>query len=265
MASFVGSSSGVPGSPRTVDEFPPAANAAVFRDLLIFEERLKQNAARLGARKQKYQAFLYLLCTCILWAVYSLCYQPQDNVIIYYARLGLVSVCCTMVMLFFASGIYAGRITAANKFVPQANRSLRNFNMLLNRDTNSRFSAWLAWIPFWQRIAPRAPPPFFDKGPARTMRSKSPRAAFFRHNTASSIPQSGSSRGELVFSNRVTPHFREGYERYRGAFERKRKEKLALQQQNRPSWFWPFSSGKRDAPSSAEKQATRIAPVGEQP
>lgn len=30
-------------------------STAAFRDLLIFEERLKQNAARLKNRKQKYQ------------------------------------------------------------------------------------------------------------------------------------------------------------------------------------------------------------------
>lgn len=36
--------------------FPPPASAAVYRDLLIFEERLKQNSARLKARKNKYQS-----------------------------------------------------------------------------------------------------------------------------------------------------------------------------------------------------------------
>lgn len=35
--------------------FAPESGAAAFRDLLIFEERLKQNAARLHKRKHKYQ------------------------------------------------------------------------------------------------------------------------------------------------------------------------------------------------------------------
>ncbi|WFD24837.1 hypothetical protein MEQU1_003543 [Malassezia equina] len=35
--------------------FTPAPTTAAFRDLLIFEERLKQNAARMQERKAKYQ------------------------------------------------------------------------------------------------------------------------------------------------------------------------------------------------------------------
>lgn len=35
--------------------FTPALDAQTFRDLLIFEERLKQNAARLQSRKKKYE------------------------------------------------------------------------------------------------------------------------------------------------------------------------------------------------------------------
>jgi len=34
--------------------FAPAPEPAAFRDLLIFEERLKQNAARLIRRRRKY-------------------------------------------------------------------------------------------------------------------------------------------------------------------------------------------------------------------
>ena len=40
---------------KSADHFPPVPNTAAFRDLLIFEERLKQNAARLKNRKHKYQ------------------------------------------------------------------------------------------------------------------------------------------------------------------------------------------------------------------
>lgn len=46
--------SGVRGT-TTLDRFTPMPSTAAFRDLLIFEERLKQNAARLKNRKQKYQ------------------------------------------------------------------------------------------------------------------------------------------------------------------------------------------------------------------
>jgi hypothetical protein len=35
--------------------FAPAAQQASFKDLLLFEERLKQNAALLRSRKRKYE------------------------------------------------------------------------------------------------------------------------------------------------------------------------------------------------------------------
>jgi hypothetical protein len=39
------------------------------------------------------------------------------------------------------------------------------------------------------------------------------------------IPPTNNPRGELIFSSRVHPGFRESYERYRAAFERKREER----------------------------------------
>jgi hypothetical protein len=43
-------------SQMPIEAFNPTADAQTFRDLLIFEERLKQNAARLVKRKKKYQS-----------------------------------------------------------------------------------------------------------------------------------------------------------------------------------------------------------------
>lgn len=37
----------------------PVSDAATYRDLLLFEERLKTNAARLNRRKRKYQCMLF--------------------------------------------------------------------------------------------------------------------------------------------------------------------------------------------------------------
>lgn len=52
------------------------------------------------------------------------------------------------------------------------------------------------------------------------------------------IPPSTNPRGEIIFSNRVSPAFREGYERYRNAFERRRREKLEAAMRE-ASWSWP--------------------------
>lgn len=48
------------------------------------------------------------------------------------------------------------------------------------------------------------------------------------------IPPSMNPRGELIFSSKVSWTFRDGYERYRAAFERRRREKL--QERSRSGW-----------------------------
>lgn len=64
---------------KTPSPFTPRPSTAAFRDLLIFEERLKQNAARMQERKTKYQGmqqftytvFLMTLCAFVLWMGYG--------------------------------------------------------------------------------------------------------------------------------------------------------------------------------------------------
>lgn len=57
---------------------PPTPDGATFRDLLIFEERLKQNAARLLRRKKKYQTLLALLSAAILFLSYHVLLVPKS-------------------------------------------------------------------------------------------------------------------------------------------------------------------------------------------
>lgn len=188
------------------EPFHPAADAATFRDLLIFEERLKQNAARLQARKRKYEILLFGFVTFILCLSHLVVISPRSSVFLQYSLAAVLMICLTTLFLFFASGMHAERIRSANKFVPQANRSLRNFNMYLN---------------------------------TRTTRTATLSAA-------SSIPPAQNSRGELIFSSKVSPDFREGYQRYRAAFERRRAEKIAAKRaQSWKRWFY-FALGKPD-------------------
>jgi len=51
-----GSESDRRSSHMPIESFHPTADTQTYRDLLIFEERLKQNAARLVKRKKKYQS-----------------------------------------------------------------------------------------------------------------------------------------------------------------------------------------------------------------
>lgn len=56
----------------------------------------------------------------------------------------------------------------------------------------------------------------------------SPTPPVARASTISSIPHTTNPRGELIFSSRVDRSFRDSYERYRSAFERKREERQKL-------------------------------------
>lgn len=99
----------------SVESFHPAQDTQTYRDLLIFEERLKQNAARLVKRKKKYQTFLVLLCGVISFFGYHVFLHPQEWQPLHYLNVTILLVTATMLFLFFASGMYAERITAANK------------------------------------------------------------------------------------------------------------------------------------------------------
>lgn len=123
----------------------------------------------------------------------------------HYLYIGLLWVSSMTLVLFFVGGVYSDRIAAANRFVPQANRSLRMLNMYLVMNPGKRW---------W--------------GGSRTI---------YRHDGTPLNP-----RGEIVFSARVDSNFRQGYERYRSAYEQKRQEKLqAVARAKRAKVMWPFS------------------------
>ncbi|KAG0660529.1 hypothetical protein C6P46_004554 [Rhodotorula mucilaginosa] len=142
--------------------FHPPANRDSFKDLLVFEERLKQNA--------------------------------QSNV-------AMLLVAATTLVLFFATGMYSEKIAYAHKFVPQANRALRPFNIYLN----TRRQSWFASSFLGKYFSPSPSSP--GGGGASTSLSRTPSSVrssnssssssgmppLSRQNSASSIASSASS------------------------------------------------------------------------
>ncbi|GJE93645.1 hypothetical protein PsYK624_098050 [Phanerochaete sordida] len=240
--------------------FYPASDPATYRDLLLFEERLKTNAASLNRRKHRYQLFLVQLLLIIAFLLSEVLLQTNLLSVPYtwvlrrilpdiygpaagvrlprYLTLGLLCVSVTTLALFFLSGMYSEKIGYANKYVPHANRALRNLNMYLNvRQPPLRSK--LPFARFFALLFPRtpsSPPPASPAAPAaepRTgsarRRSPSPAPAAAQKRASSvplaPIPPAQHPRGELIFSSRVDRHFRDAYERYRAAFERRRGER----------------------------------------
>jgi hypothetical protein len=138
------------------DSFHPPNDPATYRDLLMFEERLKSNAASLQRRKSRYQrsymaraAIVYLLTLVPLavlllklvliiafllsevflqtsflslpyvWLMRKLTSDiVEPPPIIPYFASALLFVSVTTLVLFFASGMYGEKIAYANQSVP---------------------------------------------------------------------------------------------------------------------------------------------------
>ncbi|OCH87578.1 hypothetical protein OBBRIDRAFT_781390 [Obba rivulosa] len=220
--------------------FCPPNDAYTHRDLLLFEERLKSNAASLKRRKRRYQLFLVQLLLAIVFLLSEVLLQTDFLSIPYrlalktalphiytddtdvrlhpYIPSALLFVSVTTFVLFFATGTYSEKIGYANRYVPHANRALRSFNMYLN----VRQPPLRSKLPF-KTLAMLFARPDTDVQPPH--RASSPSRDSARRSSSvpiSPIPPASNPRGELIFSSRVDRGFRESYERYRSAFERRR-------------------------------------------
>ncbi|KAF5384401.1 hypothetical protein D9615_003114 [Tricholomella constricta] len=303
-------------TPPPKGSFYPPNDVATYRDLLLFEERLKSNATNLQRRKSRYQLFLLQLLVVIAFLLSEVLLPPQSSFLaipykmvlqqllpeIYtpdvqvtihpYFASGLLFVSVTTLVLFFASGMYSEKIAYANNgsgsivghsaatlfdnwvvhgveciimnaafcatatrgvheftcgatttqdchfpgsYVPHANRALRSFNMYLNvRKPPLRSKFYLNPLSFFFPRPEEHPPANQSSSTPSTPRSRTPSGDPRAHSASPSahttlpipsIPPASNPRGELIFSSRVDRSFRDAYERYRAAFERKREEK----------------------------------------
>ncbi|KAI5448989.1 hypothetical protein NCC49_005699 [Naganishia albida] len=211
--------------------YQPPGDTATYRDLLLFEERLKMNASMLARRRGRYEAFLVVLILTIIFLANKILFQPPQLAHVRYLAQGFLAVALVTLVLFFASGMYQERIGYANKYVPHANKSLRSLNMHLNmRRAPKSLRSFLLWIPILG-VSPTAVVPLRRNG------ASNPTTPATTTALIPPIPPTTNPRGELIFSSRVDKTFKEGYERYRAAFERRRAEKLREVRWER-RWGW---------------------------
>ena len=124
------------------------------------------------------------------------------------------------------------------RYVPHANRALRSFNMYFNvRKLPLRSKMSFNPLSFFFPRPDDSSKALSSSSQVPRSRSPSPTRSLSRSPSASlpipSIPPASNPRGELIFSGRVDRNFRESYERYRSAFERKREEKERAERRNR--------------------------------
>ncbi|KAJ7165152.1 hypothetical protein C8R46DRAFT_997738 [Mycena filopes] len=261
-------------------------DVATYRDLLLFEERLKTTAASLQLRKSRYQLFFFQLLLAIAFLLlevllpphisllaipYKLVLQrllpdlyPKDTEVYIhpYFSTGMLFVSVTTLLLFFASGTYSDKIAYANRYVPHANRALRSFNMYLNvRKPPLRSKFFPNPLSFFFP-RPTQEPASPSSPTSQNSRSTTPPRATGT-TTIPPMPPTTNPRGELRFSSRVDRAFREGYERYRANFERKRaqQEQLLRAAAQAQGWLgWLRSSpGSGGVPARATISGTATA------
>ncbi|KZO99421.1 hypothetical protein CALVIDRAFT_561281 [Calocera viscosa TUFC12733] len=231
--------------------YHPPPEYGTFRDLLLFEERLKTNNARLKKQKARYQFFFLVLLVCIALLTSDLLLHTFFTPYVVnlalkaehplwdpvwtphpYVTPGLLLIASTTLILFFASGMYAEKIGYANRYVPSANRALRSFNMYFNIRSPSMFPYPLSLL--------FQPPPAAPSHPSTPATLTIPSLQPSSRSPLQPLPPSSNPRGELIFSSRIPPSFRDAYESYRAGFERRRAKRSQAQR-----WYYlPFLRAK---------------------
>ncbi|KAF9359919.1 hypothetical protein BGX34_008065 [Mortierella sp. NVP85] len=109
------------------------ASSVRYRDLMMFEERLKQNMIRLKKRQQKYEAFLGSLVVVIAYCAFATFYHPSQTYYVHLLHKFFLLLSATTLFLFFATGMYSEKLGVSSKV-------LRVFNMHFNRDNRPELS-----------------------------------------------------------------------------------------------------------------------------
>ncbi|OCF34473.1 hypothetical protein I316_03988 [Kwoniella heveanensis BCC8398] len=213
---------------------------------------------------------------------YRLLVQPPTSLLKLRALQASVAVLFITLALFFASGMYQEKIRYAHSYINHSNKALRPLNMHLNmRRPKTAFLSYIPFVPLLSSSfstktsqssspsslatisAPVSGKPFLGgKGAASSSSIGSNRKVSGTPNVMATIPPSSNPRGELIFSSRVDKAFREGYERYRAAFERRREEKAREEsRRNAKNWYFPFRSRQRSDSPSPGPGMSRLTPT----
>ncbi|KAJ6624730.1 hypothetical protein B0H10DRAFT_717105 [Mycena sp. CBHHK59/15] len=233
-------------------------DVATYRDLLLFEERLKTTAASLQRRKSRYQLFLLQLLLVIVFLLAEVLLPAHISLLAIPYKLVLQRVLPDIytedtevyVHPYFSTGLLFVSVTTwhcSSQAAPIQIKLHTRTNMsrtLTARCDPSTCISMSANHPCVQKStltrSPSSSAPYRG-APSPSATSSSSRSSSGTRtasqpaigSTSTSvpippIPPTTNPRGELRFSSRVDRSFREGYERYRANFERKRAQQMEL-------------------------------------
>ncbi|KAG2196924.1 Spo7-like protein-domain-containing protein [Mucor mucedo] len=109
------------------------SNQTMYRDLVIFEERLRGNMTRLVKRKRKYETLLVSLFVVLTYFFYAVFFDPSKVFMFHLLNTVALLAVAGGLVFFYRSGMYSEKIVYAQKFVPHCNNALQAFNLEFNR------------------------------------------------------------------------------------------------------------------------------------
>ncbi|KAI8851295.1 hypothetical protein BC829DRAFT_387098 [Chytridium lagenaria] len=111
-----------------------------FRDVMIFEERLRQNMIRLNRMRRRWELILASLVAMFAYFAYLTVYLPKrEDPTNPYHLFGFI-LSSSILFIFFASGLYKAKLSTPAKFTSQCNRALKPYNVLFNRESKGDIS-----------------------------------------------------------------------------------------------------------------------------
>ncbi|KAK9447472.1 Sporulation/nuclear morphology [Limtongia smithiae] len=204
----------------------PSAPGTIYRNMLILEESLRTQYSELRARRARYALFVSLLC---IWTAYFyhavFIFAPSPYGAVRMAhKLGFVVGVVTFAM-FYVSGLYHSAFVAPRRFLPSANKGLRQFNLRLvmtdDDPVTSRFMlatiarhARLAFYWIWYREMTRRPKIDYTHPPSSSVVSaavggkNATTTSHHRRSSSSSTTSSRPRRRSSSSDSSIAPPFR---------------------------------------------------------
>ncbi|KAI8394212.1 Spo7-like protein-domain-containing protein [Radiomyces spectabilis] len=127
------SSATMTASDSTHSNLPAHSAQVAYRDLVIFEERLRGNMTRLLRRKRKFEALLCGLLVTLAYFFYAVFVDPSKIFFIHLLNTAALLAASGSLVFFYRSGMYSEKIVYASEFVPHCNRALQFFNLQFQR------------------------------------------------------------------------------------------------------------------------------------
>jgi hypothetical protein len=141
----------------TYNTTPANDDQVAFRDLLLFEDRLRHTLDKRQREQRLWEGLLFGFVGTMIYSSYHITWGDMHNrkqsatadfvAWSWWRHLSLLLFSIVSLTWIFTTSIWRDKIVQPRKFVPQINRVLRSFNMQFNRPDHPSELAFLRRVP----------------------------------------------------------------------------------------------------------------------